>query len=237
MPKRQFTENELAEAIGAWLQIHGWEVYNEVQPSRYGRVADMVATRGEKIWIIEAKGNLTLQLIEQAEKWLGFAERSIIAYPRVAKGAGGTMRARYLAKRLCDWLGISMLEVSQDTWEEEPRIRFELEIEKHEPIGRMKEAMRACLHPAQKLTRPGTANHDHVTPFSITKEKATAFIEEHPGCTLKELTEGIDHHYSSNISARKNLCKWIGAGMLGNIRMEGIPIRLTKCPEQEEEKT
>lgn len=228
MPERKLTEKDVAAAVIEWLERAGWEVFQEVQVTQYGRIADIVAMRGGTSWMIEAKTNLTLQLLEQGHYWTAWASRSSIAFPAVEKGEGGTKRARWFAEQICRTLGIGMLELTHRDYETTalgPDGKITLEeilIPKEKPAA--PNDIKQYLRERHKhYAQAGSAGHDHWTPFKETRDKAIAFIQAHPGCTMTELIAGIDHHYRSRGDARKNLLKWITRGALGNVRLEDTP--------------
>lgn len=41
------------------------------------------------------------------------------------------------------------------------------------------------------------------------------WVKAHPGCTMHELVQAVDHHYSRDSTAKSSLYKWIHAGLIG----------------------
>lgn len=73
------TEVALCERIIAWLKAQHWEVYQEVSLGYSGNRADIVATMGPTVWVIEAKLGVSLAIIDQALAWRGYAHQISIA--------------------------------------------------------------------------------------------------------------------------------------------------------------
>ena len=57
-------------------------------------------------------------------------------------------------------------------------------------------------------------------PEHTNKEIAEFFVRRNPGCTLKQMIEGIEHHYSSNQSARGSMAQYIKSGVIKNIELK-----------------
>ncbi len=75
------TEAELAAGIVAWLQDRDWQVYQEVRPGYSGPRADIVATHGPVIWVVETKTSLSMELVGQALRWKPYANKVSIGIP------------------------------------------------------------------------------------------------------------------------------------------------------------
>ena len=61
------TERELAAPVVEWLSAQHFEVYQEVE--LHSRVADIVAVDGKRVWVIECKRTMSLDLLDQANRW------------------------------------------------------------------------------------------------------------------------------------------------------------------------
>ena len=62
-------EQELASYIVSYLENENWEIFQEVQFRSYGNIADIVAVKDNKLWIIESKTTLSFKVLEQARRW------------------------------------------------------------------------------------------------------------------------------------------------------------------------
>lgn len=110
-------ESDLYKPLKAYLEIGNWEVYSEVEDSRGYRRADIVATRDNKLMVIEMKTTLTFKLIEQAIAWKGSADYIYIAVPRAK-----TERS-WLAMDILEQNGIGIMEIDYDTYLEQENLQ------------------------------------------------------------------------------------------------------------------
>ncbi len=60
----------------------------------------------------------------------------------------------------------------------------------------------------------------HYTPYRRTCRELKAYVGRYPGCNLKELIEGVNHHYASMTSAKSSISKWVQMGEIPGIRCE-----------------
>jgi len=198
------SESELAAVVVRWLREQEWEVFQEVQATRGGRRADIVAKRGRLLWAIEAKRSLSLALLEQGVSWQWRAHHVSVAFP-LGKGRG-------MGLAVCKWKGLGALAVTEDRVVERLAPRLNRRIGGH---------LADVLVPQQADYAPaGNAGGAFWSPFKETCQNVLAFVREHPGCTSKELVEGVDHHYHSSATARSALLHWVGAGKIPGIRVE-----------------
>lgn len=203
------TEQDLAEAVVAWL-ADGWDVYQEVQHGE--NRADIVAVETcspKRVWVIEVKNSLSMTVLAQAWSWTSgnVAHRVSIAVP-----SGRNWKQRAFAEAVAAKFGIGVLYVDP------PAVS-----ERVDPVLRRKISwdIRKSLHEEQKThAKAGSAAGGHWTAFKGTCRAAGVFIRQNPGCTLQELSRGIEHHYASNKSARGSLAGWIRAGKLVGIRLD-----------------
>lgn len=197
-------ETKLAEPVIKWLTDQHWDVYQEVQFSQLGNIADIVAVRHGILWIIECKTSYGLAVLGQASKWWEAHYRSI-AVPRSREP-----RDYRVAK---DYYRVGILEVYPGfdngllVHEIEPPPLF-LRHGDHIAIRRMKNCL-SLLTEAHKTFAPaGSNHHDHLTPYKQTMMDIRKVIEKNPGCTLKFVYEQLgEMHYSSKASFMGNLVK------------------------------
>ena len=98
------TEATLAAVLVDDLRSRGWSVYQEVEA--LGAVADIVATQGPCLWVIEAKVSLGVGVLSQARRWVGQA--NLVS---CAVAPGRTSDARRFAMDAAAAFGIGVLEV------------------------------------------------------------------------------------------------------------------------------
>lgn len=205
VPKR--SETELAATVVSWLIKRSWTVYQEVQAHAYDRIADIVAEKDGRAWVIECKTSFGWAVIEQAEGWIGTAHHVSVAVPVGSgpKWGRGAKVADYLMKML----GIGWLSVGSDVHEHL--------LPKDQEVSSL--ILRCCTEEHKTFARAGNANGHRLTPFSMTCRNVLAFVRQHPGCTAKELVAGVKTHYRDENSARACLVKWAGIGHLRGVEL------------------
>lgn len=204
------TEQALGSVVVAHLERDGWDVYQEVRVhGRGGRVADIVATRGSVLMIVELKKTLSLAVLGQAWRWQGYAHLRAVAVP-----ASRSSDAQSFARTVAASFGIGVIQVASSwcdwrvlgDWDANPR---------------MSDLVRNTLCDGHKTAAPaGSANGGHYTPFRHTRDQAIAHVAAHPGCTMVELVDAIKHHYTTDRSARATLGRWISDGVISELRLE-----------------
>ena len=223
MKQQPRSEVELGRPVVRWLETRGWRVYCEVQPRNYGPVADIVATRGPLIWVVELKTRFGLAVIDQAAAWIGRVHRVSIATPT-------TRNRSVVGCRLLESYGVGWITVLGADWASVvepiyPRTCSRVQIE----------SWRTCLAAIGRIALPVEAGTPSAagrwTPFRQTCHRLTDYVRQHPGCRLKEAIEGISHHYASAASARGSLRDWIEKGRITSIelRVENRQTRLYPC--------
>lgn len=198
------SEQELARSVVAWLQAQHWDVYEEVSTGYGGARADIVAVQGGLSWIVETKMTLSLALMAQAVDWAGWANFVSVAVP-----FGRSSRGRALAMRLLRERGIGIIEAG------------ELGYVTHSApakVRRVRRGLADILCEGHKtMAEAGSAHGGYHTPFAATCRAARDFVRQHPGCTMRELVDGIDHHYMRNATARSCLRNWIGTKKIPDV--------------------
>jgi hypothetical protein len=218
-------EVDLGPPVLAWLAEHGWTAYQEVD-AWAGR-ADIVATCGPLLAVIEMKTVLSFELLWQARRWRGVAHLVWVAVP-IAKPSDG----RRMAEVCFDRDGIGLLEVCQGF--KEPYVG-----EKHRPaLNRRAEVrhVRDELRPGhQHQTVAGQSGNvaGRWTPFRETCDRLRAVVGEHPGIPLGDALRKIDHHYASHASAKAHLVELIRRKVIKGLQIEkvGRAVTLHLVPE------
>ena len=196
-------ETELAAHVVAWLREKHWRVYQEVDIPG-GRV-DILAEQQGRLWAIECKLGFGLDVIEQAARHRHGVTWSSAAVPYRGYGLGGT---------LCRSLGVGVLGVAVGG-------------AVYEPIPARPNRRADCAAVIERLqpehetfAEAGTAGSSYWSPFKATCREVLAYVQRHPGCTVKDLVNGITHHYSTPSSARAHLPHWIDEGLVPGVRIE-----------------
>jgi hypothetical protein len=215
------TEADLAKKIITYLQGFQWEVFQEV--TCYGGVADIVARQHGIVWIIETKTSLTWELLEQAHDRLHTAHYVSVGVPCLPKAG------RHFASRVLRESGIGLItlghsrhhiEVDGEDICEPIAPRLSRHVSTRVMIQWMKDLREKLCDKHNEYGVAGAAGSSRWTPFKKTCEEIRRYAARHPGCTMKELVDGIEHHYSSKSSARSVLPKWIQAGKVPGVRVE-----------------
>jgi hypothetical protein len=174
------------------------EVYSEVLAG--GGRADIVARQGNYITVIEMKTTLSLDLLEQANRWLRSAHYVYIAVPRTKDGSIN----RY-AKKCCLQDGIGILQVDfrrKNKWGEPAEV---IEVVKPKLLVKGKNHKKVVtawdkrLTEAHKDTLPGgSAGGGYITPYKTTIEAVKRCLRfRKNGVSLNELVQLVQTHYSN----------------------------------------
>jgi len=220
-------EIELGEKIVTWLQVKGWEVYQEV--SIWGKTADIVAVKNNKVWIIECKVSLTFDLLAQACYWKPYANYSSIAIPESTSYKRS--KGRSFAFGICKEKGIGVLKLNhhKSVYSENEHWSIIQSI-KPKPNDRAKkwsaEHIQSKLLEEQKTyAKAGSpGNVKKFTRFKKTCLELEEIVKDNPGIELKEAVKKIGHHYKTNHSAIASISKYLTGKkkIIENIKMEII---------------
>ena len=194
----------------AWLRDLRWTVYQEVQVHTHGRVADIVATQGPILWVIETKLSLSLDVVEQALKWAGNAHYVSVAVPR------GTHRVQSLFDHeliydVLNWKGVGLILVGEDGAAEFIHPQLRRRINAH-PI-------RDALRDKQQTYAPaGNADGKRWSPFDQTCEQVVAIVGDRPGIETSELLSQLSYHWKTS-TAESNLFELGKRGEIHGVEM------------------
>ena len=209
------TEVEIGRAVVDWLKSQHWEVYQEVQISQSGAVADLVATQGRLLWVIECKRHMGLAVIAQADQW-----RRNAHFVSVAVGSTGR---RSFGAYVCRTYGIGVLTVGniEQTVNQVQCPKLNRHAYTHDLRGALRE-------PQKTFAEAGNADSLRWSPYRQTCSAVYAAVRAQPGIRLKELVAAVEHHYSSNTVARSCLAHWIECGKVPGVRAqhEGSALRI-----------
>jgi Uncharacterized conserved protein len=188
-------ETELAEPVVSWLQSQNWNVYQEVQFSRMGGIADICAERHGILWIVETKTAMSIEVLNQASAWA--VHFRSVAVPKAKNRA----KRDYRVAR--DYYGVGVIEVSEyDIYE---TLKPPLYLRHHRTAKRLLSELTE-LH--KTFAKAGSKGGSHLTPYKLTMMEIRNKIERHPGCTVEELFEMIGHmHYANKSSFKGNVLK------------------------------
>lgn len=223
------TEEELAAQVVVHLEGM-WDIYQEVRA--YPGVADIVARElgGPRVWIVETKMSFGLEVLGQAQRWItyGCAHLASVAIPAPRRRTPGRTFGEMAAERF----GIGVFEVGRDTVRERVPARLHRRLNEHHDIRRLLRAEH------RTHAKAGSARGGYWTQFKGTSRAVLAFVRTHPGCSVKELVDGIEHHYASAKGARTTLVGRIRDGVIKGVLVdEGArPLRLWPDTEADRER-
>ena len=206
------TEQELAAHVVEYLKKEGWEVYQEVQPNWKSGIADIVGVKDQYGCVVEVKKALTAAAIEQAWAWRGHIEYLYVAVPEVRRW----VRGRNVLLRFCELEGIGVLGVNQFTG----KLREVVFSRPHDILHPGQQLKRAVREEHKDFCAAGSASGGHYTKFKGTCRAWREYVEEHPGCTMKEVAEAAGHHYASLKSACGTMPRNIEQGLVPGVRAE-----------------
>lgn len=213
-------EADLARHVVTWLESEGFEVFQEVRPYEGGRRADIVAVRGEEVWVVETKMRLSFEVLSQCEGWKLKANIVAAAVPIAKPGALGdgydaSLRASYRKRRadyansVANRLGVSVIRCRLTTpWhshdEPAPEPVFKAELSLCEPATVMPaQSMREHLREEHKTWGvAGSTDNGYYTPYKATVKRLQALVKERGRVSVREAVETIEHHYGNDRSAR-----------------------------------
>lgn len=199
-------ETEVAEIIIPYLKQMGWEVYQEVQID--SNIADIIATQGKIVWVLECKKSLSLNVMAQAYKWRRYAHYVSIVVPTKKR-----WNTELLLKNILDYLGIGCYMVSKpDNISEFAPVKLNRKVMSYYITNSLTEQHKTWA-------KAGNANGNRYTPFQHTKDNLIREVRKNPGITLKQLIKSIDHHYASEASAKGSLLSWIHQGVINEVEL------------------
>ena len=210
-------EQELAAIVVDRLKAEGWEVFQEVQV--FSTVADIVAKKDSKLWIIETKTSLNLDVLGQAYDWRHFADMVSVAVPLSRHSRG-----RNFAHVVCRQLNIGLITVSSTIgWDNKPHWYIEVPAKDttNDPILRQRLENSFCdLH--KTWSKAGSPAGGHLTNFKLTNLNAIEYVKDNPGCTIKQLVDNIDTHYANKNSAKSSILSALNRGWLKGVTAKQV---------------
>lgn len=204
-------ETDLAKKVIDWLQDQKWDVYQEVQIFGGGEIADIVAKQGPLVWVIETKTSLSLAVIGQAYDWLHYSNYVSVAVPTGKRRIG-------FAAHILRTYGIGLLRVNRYETEWSSSVS---EVEHPILQRRVGKYLSEALNEGHKTyAEAGNNEGKRWSPFKQTCLEIYRYVRVNEGCTLKDVLNSVDHHYTSTATARSCIPKWAEAGKIERIRIE-----------------
>lgn len=208
---RTGSEADLAAAAVQYFRDLGWETYEEVSFGGGGARPDLVAVHHEPtiVHVVEAKRTMGFSVLEQAYRWLAYANLVTVLTPCGRRGGAP------MARRVCESYGIGWARPTGEAGLSfEPRPAF------HRRAPR-RDALLRRLAPEQRdgSFPAGSAGGGYHTPFRQTCKAVRAIVTEVAGISTKELVARLDHHYASDATARYSLVKWGRLGVIQGVKL------------------
>ena len=199
-------ETDVAKGLIEYFRTEGWAIYQEVQPIHNGRVADLVLTRGSIIHIVEVKTHFNASVLAQAHAWKGFAHQVSVG---VGSYPGSTQVAQFLS-HIAKKEGIGIYTVSEYSSHQMSPPAL---------TRRISTQVWKSLRPEhQTFAEAGNAEGNRWSPFKATCQEFVRYVENHPGCAIKEAVNHVRHHYASDAGARSALLYWVKAGKIRGVK-------------------
>ncbi len=199
-------EIELAEKIIEYLENDDWEIYQEVEHDYH--IADVVAVKDEKVWIIEVKTSLTKKLLSQAYYWIFSADYVSIA--TINSNRDRRDKYKFLNKN-----GIGCILFDKDNNQIKEYIKY-----KQQEENRLLRPIKDSLLPQHKYwAKAGNEEGKRYTVFQETLIKLEEVVNKYPGLMLTDLLRRVDTHYATKSSAASSLKKLQNLGVLKTIEI------------------
>lgn len=216
----------LASRVVDWLRGQHWDVWQEVSAPWAGQypVADIMARNGKTIWAVECKMSRSLALLDQAIWWSAFVDFVSVAVPVIKLRPGCHPRATPAWNHIIHDYGIGELVVDKHG-----NVSSEIAPNKHRNKGRPSLEQFHTLLDAmpQNYGTAGAKETPRWSPFAETRDRLMRIVAEKPGISFRDALADLQHHYSSDATARSSLLKWIRVGSIKlRIQYEGRRILL-----------
>lgn len=199
-------EVELAEKIIEYLENDDWEIYQEVEHDFH--IADIVAVKDEKVWVIEVKTSLTKKLLHQAYYWVFSADYVSIA--TINSNRDRRDKYKFLREK-----GIGCILFDKDNNQIKEFIKH---IQQDD--SKLLRSIKDSLLPQHKYwAKAGNDEGKRYTVFQETLIKLEEMVDKFPGIMLSDLLRRVDTHYANPSSAASSLKKLQRIGVLKNIEI------------------
>lgn len=205
----KYKEADVAKRVVTYLENSGWEVYQEV-PFRGSR-ADIVATNGKLIKVVEVKVGANLTLLGQAIGWLGYANWVYVAVPKVK---GGPLYRGLITFLQYKNIGLYEVNMKHDTMGVHESLS-------PKPLRRIDSGFFEVLKGFPKNYVDAGTNGQYWTPFKGTIEHVKRYLRSNPNSLMKDVVKSIEHHYCNDSSAKACICKYIREGVIDGIERAG----------------
>lgn len=212
-------ETDVGKVVANWLTDQRWTVYAEVRGPG-GSIADIVATRGPLLAVVELKLGLGFEVIDQAMRWREHAHVVYAATP--LRGYYLPPPARYAMERA----GVGFLCVRIPKYVDRSFVNLE-NVNVEELIAptfnrRASSRLRVALDEEHKTyAEPGASgNAPRWSPFKKTQRILLEYVTKNPGCSAKDVVENVEAPHITKKTNRRNVVRWLDTGLIPGVRIE-----------------
>lgn len=206
------SEQDVAAPMVEYLRAHDWEVFQEV-PLPSGRV-DIVARRHGLYHGLEVKRHYGFSVLDQAIYNATYFHYASVVVPRLKRSYGG--RGGHAARIVHRQTGVGLWVTHPDR---EPVVRQDPKLQR--PPGHRVERIEENLYEAQKhYEGAGSSSGTYWSSWRENCRRVREHVEQHPGCTMEDLLDAIDHHYSADSTFKSCVRQDVKAGKIDGVRLE-----------------
>lgn len=218
-------ETDLAAPVTEHLEACGWDVYKEV-PCGSG-VADILAVKDNRIWVVELKRSLSLQLLDQAIDRHFKTHYVSVAVPMpktskpvVTSSAVNTVLNVY-------GIGVFMIKTGRS-----PIIEVRKPDLFKDVWDKDIKRLLASLHPKMKKNIAGSTAGKRWTPWKEWKKNVQNVVKANPGITPKEMVTRLPSiaPYRKNKNAMDAAVYYSRSGLLEGVTVRKVKGRLRLYP-------
>lgn len=188
-------ESELAKIVTDKFEADGYEIYSEVIYKSGSKRADIVAVKDNEHIVIETKMAMNLTLLQQGFYWKDKVQKVYICFPSKRK-------INWFALQMCRDYGIGVYIYKKNGL----NLMLESSVCDNPDLPK--------LYEQQKDSIAGSKGGGFVTPFSMTRDRLIEHIKTNGEQLLLQSIKDIDHHYSSNSSAKTSISKMINLNVI-----------------------
>ncbi|MCC7572216.1 MAG: hypothetical protein KO464_02365 [Candidatus Methanofastidiosum sp.] len=214
-------ETDLAAPITEHLEACGWDVYKEV-PCGSG-VADILAVKDNKIWVVELKRCLSLQLLDQAiDRHFKTHYVSIaVPMPKTSKPAITSIAVNTVLNSY--GIGVFMVKTGRSQV---------IEVRKPDLFRDVRDKtikkLLASLHPKMKKNIAGSTAGNRWTPWKEWRTNVQRIVKANPGISPKEMVARLPTlaPYRKSKNAMDAAVYYARNGLLGDVVVRKVKGRL-----------
>lgn len=195
-------ETELGSLVIEWLAVNKpeWEIFQEIRPGKYAgsRIADLVCINKEdKVWVIELKRALNLDVIEQVSRWQVDRRSVAIGLPK-----RNTNKHRWWFNYMHYKMGVGSISVSALG-----RVREEYKAPALENPYMSEKFIEICRSgKTDGFAEAGGKGGGYWTPYKQTMIDVRKYVQNNPGCGVGDIVRDLGKmHYASEHSAKTNI--------------------------------